>query len=68
MPAVCGETTPSIADASSGSLNWYGPSDQRMSMSSGSRVRRDGTIAMSSKPQALRALRPRPISTSMAAS
>src|SRR3954468_1794817 len=38
-----------------------------MSMSSGSRVRRDGTIAMSSKPYAGRAFLPRPISTSMAA-
>src|SRR3954471_15803049 len=38
-----------------------------MSMSSGSRVRRDGTIAMSSKPYARRPFLPRPISTSMAA-
>ncbi len=39
MPAVSGETTPSIAEASIGSSNWYGPSFQEMSMSSGSRVR-----------------------------
>src|SRR3954452_12704022 len=38
-----------------------------MSMSSGSRVRRLGTIAMSSKPYARRPFFPRPISTSMAA-
>src|SRR3954470_13635256 len=37
-----------------------------MSMSSGSRVRREGTIAMSSKPYARRPFLPRPISTSMA--
>ena len=48
--AVSGETTPSIAEASIGSSNWYGPSFHEMSMSSGSRVRREGTIAMSSKP------------------
>ena len=39
-----------------------------MSTSSGSRVRRDGTIAMSSNPYARRAFLPRPISTSIAAS
>ena len=50
IPAVSGDTTPSIADASSGSSNRYGPSVQVMSMSSGSLVRRDGTMAMSSKP------------------
>ena len=44
------ELRPAIAEASSGSSNRYGPSVQLMSMSSGSRVRRDGTIAMSSKP------------------
>ena len=49
-PAICGETTPSIAAASIGSSNRYGPSIQEMSMSSGSRVRREGTIAMSSNP------------------
>ena len=65
MPAVSGETTPSIAAASSGSSNWYGPSFQLMSMSSGSRVRREGTIAMSSNPYARRACLPRPISISI---
>ena len=49
-PATAGETTPSIAEATSGSSNRYGPSVQVMSMSSGSRVRREGTIAMSSNP------------------
>src|SRR5271155_1287424 len=39
-----------------------------MSMSSGSRVRREGTIAMSSKPYARRPFLPRPISISIAAS
>ena len=39
-----------------------------MSMSSGSRVRREGTIAMSSNPYARRAFLPRPISTSIAES
>jgi hypothetical protein len=50
IPAVSGDTTPSIAEASSGSSNRYGPSVQEMSTSSGSRVLRDGTIAMSSNP------------------
>src|SRR4051795_1646545 len=67
MPATCGETTPSIAAASSGSSKRYGPRVHVMSRPSGSRVRRDGTIAMSSKPYARRPFLPRPISTSMAA-
>jgi hypothetical protein len=50
MPAVSGETTPSIADARRGSSSRYGPTIEVMSMSSGSLVRREGTIAMSSKP------------------
>ena len=65
MPAVFGLTTPSIAEASSGSSKRYGPRVQVMSMSSGSRVLREGTIAMSSKPYALRPFLPRPISTSI---
>ena len=48
--AVVGETTPSMAEARSGSSKRYGPSFQEMSTSSGSRVRREGTMAMSSKP------------------
>ena len=50
MPAVSGLTTPSIAEATRGRSKRYGPSDQVKSMSSGSRVLREGTIAMSSKP------------------
>jgi hypothetical protein len=50
MPAVSGDTTPSIAEARSGSSNRYGPSVQVMSTSSGSRVRREGTMATSSNP------------------
>src|SRR5437588_2458102 len=62
--AVAGETTPSIAEASSGSSSRCGPSRQAMSTSSASRVRRLGTIAMSSNPYARRAFLPRPISIS----
>ena len=53
--AVVGEMAPSIAEPSSGSSNLYASICQEMSTSSGSRVRRDGTIAMSSKPYACRA-------------
>src|SRR3954451_24396929 len=62
--ATWGETTPSIAEASSGSSSRCGPSFQPMSTSCGSRVRLDGTIAMSSNPYACRAFLPRPISIS----
>ena len=62
---VSGDTTPSIAEASNGSSSMCGPSRQAMSTSSASRVRRLGTIAMSSKPYARRAFLPRPISISM---
>src|ERR1035438_8629727 len=58
---------PLLAAASSGRSKRYGPSVQEMSTSSGSRVRRDGTIAMSSNPYALLAFLPRPISTSITA-
>ncbi len=64
--AVAGETTPSMAEARRGSSSRYGPSFQPMSTSSASRVRRLGTIAMSSKPYARRAFLPRPISISNA--
>ena len=50
MTAKAGSTTPSIAEASTGSSSVCGPSFQVMSTSSGSRVRRLGTMAMSSKP------------------
>src|SRR5262252_7375874 len=62
--ATSGETTPSIADASSGSSSRCGPSFQPMSTSCGSRVRLDGTIAMSSNPYACLAFFPRPMSIS----
>src|SRR3954471_2802312 len=62
--AVAGDTTPSMAEASSGSSRRWGPSRHAMSTSSASRVRRLGTIAMSSNPYARRAFLPRPISIS----
>src|SRR5512132_719716 len=62
--ATSGETTPSIADASRGSSSRCGPSFQPMSTSCGSRVRLDGTIAMSSNPYACLAFFPRPMSIS----
>src|SRR5215210_2335222 len=62
--AIFGETTPSIAEAISGSSSRCGPSFQPMSTSWGSRVRLEGTIAMSSNPYACRAFFPRPISIS----
>ena len=49
-PAAAGETTPSIAAAIIGSSNLYASTSHVMSTSSGSRVRRLGTIAMSSNP------------------
>ena len=48
--AVAGETTPSMAEAISGSSNVQASISQEMSTSSGSLVRRDGTMATSSKP------------------
>ena len=48
--AVAGDTTPSMAEASSGSSKRSPSSSQEMSTSSGSRVRRLGTMAMSSNP------------------
>src|SRR5215212_4823728 len=62
--AVSGEMTPSIAEPSSGSSRRCGPSFHPMSTSCGSRVRRLGTIAMSSKPYACLAFLPLPISIS----
>jgi hypothetical protein len=50
IPAVSGETTPSSAAPIRGRSKRYGPSVQETSTSSGSRVRRDGTIAISSNP------------------
>ena len=48
--AVAGDTTPSMALARSGSSNRRPSSSHEMSTSSGSRVRRLGTMAMSSNP------------------
>ena len=48
--ATAGETTPSMALASIGRPNVYASISHDMSTSSGSRVRRDGTIATSSNP------------------
>src|SRR3954465_1858029 len=62
--AVVGLTTPSMAAAISGSSSLYASTSQLMSTSSGSRVRRLGTIAMSSNPYARRPDLPIPISTS----
>src|SRR5205085_9666445 len=62
--AVAGETTPSIAAAIIGSSSLYASTSHVMSTSSGSRVRRLGTMAMSSNPYARRPDLPIPISTS----
>ena len=48
MMAVRGETTESIGAARNGMSNWYASIDQLIETSSGSRVRRLGTMAMSS--------------------
>ncbi len=50
VTANAGSTTPSIAEARQGSSSVCSPSFQVMSTSSASRVRRLGTMAMSSKP------------------
>ena len=68
VTAKAGSTTPSMAEARQGSGRVNGPSFQVMSTSSASRVRRLGTMAISSKPYARRPFFPRPISTSMPAS
>ena len=52
LRAVAGLTTPSMADASSGSSKRWASSSHEMSTSSGSRVHRLGTMAMSSNPYA----------------
>ncbi len=62
--AVAGDTTPSIAEASSGISSAWGPSCHERSTSSGSRVRLLGTMAISSRPYARRPRLPRPISIS----
>ena len=48
MIAVCGLTTESIGAPSTGIANWNASIDQAVETSSGLRVRREGTTAMSS--------------------
>ena len=62
--AVAGLVTPSMAAAISGSSNRKASISQERSTSSGSRVRRLGTMAMSSSPYARRPDLPMPISIS----
>src|SRR6266540_2850851 len=63
--AVAGETTPSMAEAMRGSSNVQASISQDMSTSSGSRVRREGTMATSSNPYARLPVFPIPISISI---
>src|SRR5712691_11586779 len=63
--AVAGDTTPSIADAISGRSNVHASISQEMSTSSGSLVRREGTMATLSKPYARLPVLPMPISMSI---
>ena len=65
--AVAGDTTLSIGEAISGSSNRYASICQAIDTSSGSRVRRAGTIPISSSEYARRPDLPRPISTSVTA-
>ncbi len=65
MIAVVGETTESIGAARNGMENWYASIVQATETSSGSRVRRLGTTAMSSKAYTRRARLARPISISI---
>ena len=62
--AVSGETTESIGAAKNGKSNLYASICQVIETSSGSRVRRDGTIAISSNEYAARARLPGPNSIS----
>jgi hypothetical protein len=62
--AVSGDTTESIGAASIGKSNLYASICQVVETFSGSRVRRLGTIAMSSNEYAVRARFPGAISTS----
>src|SRR6478609_8718698 len=65
MIAVRGLTTESIGAPSTGIANWNASIDQAVDTSSGLRVRRDGTTAMSSNVYARRARFARPSSISM---
>jgi hypothetical protein len=62
--AVAGLTTLSIGATTSGISNRYASICQATLISSGSRVRRAGTIPISSRAYARRPAFPRPISTS----
>src|SRR3977135_354089 len=62
--AGAGEPAPAMAPPSKGSSNRKASSSQEMSTSSGSRVRRLGTMAMSSNPYARLPDLPMPISSS----
>ncbi len=61
---VAGDIAESIGAATTGISNWYASICQLTDTSSGSRVRRDGTTATSSREYALRPRLPRPISIS----
>src|SRR6478736_7617683 len=63
--AVCGDITESNGAATTGRSKWYASICQPTETSSGSRVRREGTTAMSSKENARRPRLPRPISISL---
>ena len=60
---MAGDTTLSIGHTTSGISNRYASICQAIDTSSGSRVRRDGTIPISSSPYPWRPVFPRPIST-----
>ena len=64
VDAVFGETTASEGVERKGSSNLYASRRQEISTSDASRVRRDGTIAISSRPYPRRAVFPAPISMS----
>ena len=63
--AVSGETTESIGAANTGNSKLYASIDHLVETSRGSRVRREGTIAMSSNAQLRLPRLPRPISISL---
>src|SRR3954471_11625056 len=65
MMAVVGETTETMGAARKGMTKWYASIDQVTDTSSGSRVRRLGTIATSSKAYTRRPRLARPISISI---
>ncbi len=64
---MSGDITESMGAAMTGMSKWYASICQETETSSGSRVRREGTTAMSSKEKARRPRLPRPISISVTA-